>query len=303
MTEVFTGQPGLTTTQLGALLSAFQARLARSSATAIILSPYKGASVGVNGEVVVVPDAGFSRVQSDNRIDSTGADAGAALAINTLYYVYVSNSKATFSPLAIRCSTVAPTAVAGVKYLGATGNALNWRFVGWVYTISNAGTPNFADSTTQRLVANYYNRERKEIGFICPGYVDDNAVTTQVIVAGAQTNWAAVNLAVGEKTELISNGEDAVEWDMYVNGSTDTTDAGFGVAVDGLNPTKDAFLTSAAEQVLPLHDKVSLAEGYHTLDMVYATIAATNVVITWDGPRYGAAADPKRSGYSALVMV
>lgn len=61
-------------------------------------------------------------------ISVTGADTGLLPFASTLYYVYISNSQATFAPLSLRLSATSPTN----GYLDNSGNANNWRWVGAV---------------------------------------------------------------------------------------------------------------------------------------------------------------------------
>ena len=282
-----------------------EGRLQRDDATHISVQPYKGRYIGVASRLVDIL-AGFTRSQADNRIDATGADAGAALAVDTLYYVYISNDLATFSPDSIRCSTVAPSLVSGVKYLGVAGNALNWRFLGWVRTISNGGTPNFADSTTQRLVVNYYNRRRVPIGPICPGYVDNNAYTSYSELGATGLVWRKANGGVGTTSQFISNGEDDVEIDFHGLVLTNIpVTVGLGVGVDGLEPVVRGFVYpgSTVYNDISGSRKTSAAEGYHTLDLILVLDdAAATVTMYSDISREGAAADPMATYYDASVM-
>lgn len=282
----------------------FEGRVQRDSATQVSLRRFNGRGVCVNGEMVGIPSGGMVRAQSDNRIDGTGGDAGAALAVNTLYYVYISNAQASFSPSSIRLSTVAPSDLRGVKYLGTSGNAANWRFCGWVRTIDNGGTPNFADSATQRLVVNYYNRLDVEIGPVCPGYNDNNTVTSSNRVEAGAGNWAKSNGGTGTTTQFISNGEDAIQIDFQATAKeTPGQTCGIGVAIDGLDPVVAAFFGAIVNDFEQLHGsrKVLIAAGYHTLDMVDACDSAGTLTIWWDFVRLGAAADPKVSCYSAMI--
>lgn len=291
----------------------FFARLQRDSATQLSLQNYKGTVVEVNAERVAIGSAGFTLLNTANLISATGTDSGGAPAVTTLYYCYVSNSLSSFAPLGIRLSATAPSLFNGVKYLAAAGNGANWRFVGWVRTISNGGTVNFADTAGggavvgQRLVVNYYNRIRKNIGFICPGYVDNNAYTAQTNVVAGAANWAPVNAGANEQSLLISNGEDTVE--ILFQATTLETPGGtiafIGVAIDGVNPAVAATFTGVVGVFGDLAGgtKILLAEGYHTLDMVFALAGAGTYEIYWDAIRLGAAADPMLSGYSVSVMV
>lgn len=151
----------------------FEAKLQRDTATTISLQAFEGKLVTVNGELVDVL-AGFSRTNLDNLITATGADSGAGPVANTVYYTYVSNSQATFSPLSIRLSSTAPTLVGGVRYLGVAGNALNWRYVSKVKTgagstFSVALTQPRFDIVECRILKNnqevYHNNDEKNLTF------------------------------------------------------------------------------------------------------------------------------------------
>ncbi len=295
----------------GLFNSIFNARLQRDSATTISLQGYKGRYVGISGELVDVA-AGFSLAQSDNRIDATGADAAAALAVDTLYYVYVSNSLASFSPLGIRCSLVAPSNVNGVKLLGAAGNALNWRFVGWVRTIDNGGTPNFADSVTQRLVINYFNKLDLRMQ-VTPGYVDDNAPTTYTQAATA--GFVAINGGTGSMLQYISNGEDAarVNLGIQANAVDGSIPDGFSIAygVDSTVQTSGYIEMeySAAEPAgvyfgrPTMSDELLPAEGYHEVNYLIWNWSPANVVTVYgDGGRAaGETIDEKTTWMSMTV--
>lgn len=200
----------------------FQGRLQLDSSTQLSVQRYKGDVVEVNGEAVSL-GSGIVAISTDNRIDSTGADAGASLSVDTTYYVYISNSQASFAPNDLRLSTVAPSLVAGVKYLGTSGNALNWRFVGWVRTFSNAGTPNFVDSVTKRFVINYYNR-RSLMLFVSE--TDDSWSYTSA-------SWRSWNNDTGNRVEFIANGEDSIyAYFQGIAGSISTVRMALGIGLD-----------------------------------------------------------------------
>jgi hypothetical protein len=285
-----------------------QGRIQRDSATAISLQRFNGKEFFVRAKKISIPAAGMSRSQSDNLIDSTGADAGAATAINTTYYVYLSNDKASFSPSSIRLSTTAPSLVRGVKYLGASGNALNWRFIGWVRTISNAGTPNFADSLTQRFVINQYNPLSLPL-YSSPGYVNDNAPTTYNETNGA--SYKEINGGVGSKLEFIANGSlEAIHSFMKVSCAlvaiSDAFAAGIGRS-SATSPTKISYLPYGSTEDFSgeviVEDDWTPAEGYQYLDiLILVTAGGGGVNIVADDARNGAAADPALTFISALVM-
>lgn len=71
---------------------------------------------------------------TDNVLNSDGTDSGASMAASTLYYIYASNSQASYAPLTVRGSSTAPTYINSLRndYLNTSGNALNWLHIGYV---------------------------------------------------------------------------------------------------------------------------------------------------------------------------
>src|SRR5437016_14441337 len=84
------------------LTNAMQGRLQADSTTQMSLQRYSGDTVEVNGLNVSIGTSGITRLTTDNLITSTGADAGAAMAVSTLYYVYLSNANASPFPSQLR---------------------------------------------------------------------------------------------------------------------------------------------------------------------------------------------------------
>jgi hypothetical protein len=277
----------------------FEARLKTDLAgvsNTLTLLPYKGNRVEIRGRLIRLGAGGLTRGIGDNLIDAAGADAGAAGAASTLYYVYVSNTLATFSPASIRLSATAPSVVNGVRYLGAAGNALNWRFVGWVFL--NA-TPNFESSVANALIVNYYNRLLYSI-FANPGYVDDNAQTSYAV----NGNWAAANGGSGSRVSFVSNGEDsAIIQTHATHFGTAGVDVYSGPGIDGAAPLKAGKATCGAVYLIGMtvDDSKVLSEGYHFADLYGAGDA--NAFFVADFARLGAAADPRGSLISVDVFV
>lgn len=286
----------------------FFARLQRDSATQVSLQNYKGAVVEINAERVAIGSAGFTLLNTANLITAAGADSGGAPAVTTLYYVYVSNSKATFAALGIRLSATAPSLLNGVKYLAAAGNGANWRFVGWIRTISNGGTVNFADSITQRLVINYYNRLDVQL-FSSPGYVDDAAGSG---FTEANNNvWHELHAATGDAhLDFISNGEDAIHAEAVIDviptvPASDLILAGIGTSTT--TALREAFqpytaLLSISEGPLITRLLFIPLEGFRQLFQLIVVFAGVGgVSIASDDSRSGGTADPPLTYISAIV--
>lgn len=128
-------------------------RLQFNSATVVDLVGVKSKQINVNGEIIDVSSTISVDLSTDNTIDATGADTASTPAASTLHYVYVSNSSASPFPSDLRLSTVAPSFDATQKamVLGGTGNAAEWKFVGWVNT---DGSSQVAD---KYALASFYN--------------------------------------------------------------------------------------------------------------------------------------------------
>lgn len=272
----------------------FQARLQTDPAgvsNTLTLLPYKGNQILINGLSTTVPGAGMARLVGANLITAAGADSGAPGAASTLYYVYVSNAKASFSPSSIRLSATAPTLVNGVKYLGGAGNALNWRFVGWVRL--NA-TPQFESSETSRFIVNYYNRLALTL-FCAPGWSDSNAFGVTLMPQGA---WGLLNGGVGDGFKWIGNGEDSSLVHMVVTGDG----AGFafsGISIDGGDPVNASFQFTINVGV-PSPQQVEPLEGLNTADMW--GYGPGGGEFYHDAPRNGLTAGPKITFMTAIIQ-
>jgi hypothetical protein len=273
----------------------FQARLdtADGASDTLTLRRYIGKKVVVSGVTVTIPTAGLTRNIADNLISNVGADAGAAPAASTLYYVYVSNQRAPFSPSSIRLCATAPSLVNGVKYLGTSGNALNWRFVGWVKT--NA-TPEFESTLANRLIVNYYNRILGDV-LLTPGYVNDD---TPSGYTQNNTSWDAMNGGTDSQGSFISNGEDAVSLKLsafFQAAFAGGNEVQFAVGVDTItSPDRGTYwvnnIPGTTQQVSSeaLYDNV-LPEGDHTFAML-CSVQSITITVVADLSRHGAPADP-----------
>lgn len=278
----------------------FQARLQRDSATAISLQRYAGQYVEVGGEMVDVGASGLSCATSDNTINGTGGDSGTGPSASSTYQVYVSNSSASFAPLDLRLSGQSPSLVGGVKYLGTSGNALNWRFVGWVYL---DGSTQFSDDTTNRLVVNYYNRARKTL-VINPGYSNGNTSSSYT----RSGNWTAANGGTNASGSFISNGEDAA--DFVLSAAMSTPDGVTGLAGIGIDTTTDPLVTTHSQGSSSTNDisshvatsRTVHAEGRHTVSLCVAATGGTATYYS-DTVRLGATADPRATQIEGIVMV
>lgn len=281
------------------LVNTFQGRLQRDSTTQVSVQRFGGDLVDVNGANVSLGSSGIALLTTDNLITSTGADAGAAMAASTLYYVYVSNSSASPFPSDLRASTTAPSLLNGVKYLGTSGNAANWRFVGWVRT---NGSTQFVDSDTQRFVINYYNRRPLKL-FACPGYVNNDVSSSWTTTSGT---WVRANGSSGDTIEWIGNGEDAAQISAFACCTNNGQNYNFiGIALDATTSVKSSSLTkvSIATEVYPLAASYNElpTEGYH-ISYLMARVSNGTGTFYADSNRGGATADPYDTYICAEVM-
>lgn len=280
-------------TSLEKQVIAFQGRMQWDSATQVSLQRYGGDTVDVNGESVSIGASGITLTTTDNLILSTGADAAAAMGASTLYYVYVSNSSASPFPNDLRASTTAPSSFNGVKNLGTSGNAANWRFVGYVRT---NGSTQFVDSTSQRFVINYYNRRRLHL------YAIDTTNSWTYTTA----TWRQANANAANQIEFISNGEDTVEATVFgISESTTNTSRQVGVGVDVTN-ADSSFIRHGPERNANNNDTELtavyagvLSQGYHYI--AWLEISTASGTTTWKGD-FSAVTNWLQSGMWGYVM-
>lgn len=266
----------------------FQARLDTSDGVSntLTLRQYIGDKVVVSGLTVSIPSSGLTRLVTDNLIDASGADSGAAGLASTLYYVYISNQRASFSPSSIRLSATAPIFVNGVRYLG-TGSALNWRFVGWVRL--NA-TPQFESSLISRFIVNYYNRISLPL-FSCPRYVDDDAAQTYIVNSAI---YAPINGGVDDSLFLISNGEDEVSYSISALCATPNVFRG-GIGIDSIATSEVSAqipTIPAGVQSMFVGKSDVLSEGFHQITYLALSVGGLDSTVFADLPRQGGVKDP-----------
>lgn len=127
-----------------AVLPLGQVRLTYSSSTALLVKPYNGNQITVNGAYQTVPSAGVT-------CSNTGLTAA------TLYYAYVYVTGGTLT-----CEMVTTTHTTGTSGLEIKSGDATRTLVGMAYTA--AGSPGtFADSATFRGVASWFNRQGKTL--------------------------------------------------------------------------------------------------------------------------------------------
>lgn len=272
----------------------FQARMKtdyEGVTNTVTLFPYEGNSIDISGQVITVPDVGLAVNITDHIIDSTGADSGAApIALNNVYSAYVSNGSASYAPTSVRLSITMPTLVSGVKYLGNSGNALNWRFIGWIGTNP---TPKFESSLARRYVVNWYNRRAARM-FVCPHYVDDNAGTTYTVTS---TTYTSLNGGTDDYVQYISNGEDVCSFVFSAFNNNNIGGVGGRIGL-GLNTSAGPFSTAIISSTGTFSTFIS---GFsHEVEgspaslqmMCCSPTGGTHITFVADDARNGCTADP-----------
>lgn len=280
-------------------------RLGYSSSSEIEYAIYSSNVLEVNGINVGLEPAGASTLictSTDDLIDAAGDSTASPPGSGTRYYAYVCNG-ADGLGVRLRLSLEPPAYVKGIYYLGTTGNAVNWRFVGTVALLGGV----FRDDVTARLIANHANRLRKPL-FTCPGYTDDNADTTIVLASG--TVWAALNGGTGDSVAFLSNGEDCVELVGNVQvalGGGATWRVGIGVDSVLANAQAEARVAAACRNnqtqqpsTVVLHE--TFVDALYFASLNAYTNSTTPSVIA-DFARTGDTVDPPGTTLSGSVWV
>lgn len=282
-----------------------QVRLSYTSTTQVTLLPRGGSLIEVNGEILDV-GAGIAYATSSNLINSTGGNASATPSSSTLYYVYLSNSLASYAPSSLRLSTTAPTGLNGASttatpddfYLATSGNGRNWRFVGLVYTNSSA---QFVNTALRRFVASYYNRLNHSL-FTSPAYSDGNTASS---FTSASTSWARANAGTGSTIEWLSFGDEAMS--LKVRSLAGNSGAGnatrIGIGIDSTTSARVEAAHNGGTTVISIagdFDDLTPSPGYHYAEFLVNVSAGTGTYYV-DDARNGASADPYTSYLSGTV--
>lgn len=273
----------------------FNGRIQRDSATQISLQRYGGGWIDIDGSPVAIPSAGFPCLSTAGLISNGGTPTATQPSSSTLYYVYVGSVEDGATQLRL-CAT-APTTYLGAYYLGASEAGRRWRFVGWVRTNSST---QFVDTTTDRLVVNYYNRLWKTI-LLRPAYSDGNTVTTYTTTS---TTWTAANAGTGATASYIANGEDGI----LITAFSKCKSSGAAFTRIGIGDNSGSNCASAGEMFGTTDQSTSCtfssvpAAGYRTIVLLVCVSAGTGTYFA-DQTRDGSATDPVKTGLYTLVPV
>lgn len=214
-----------------------QCLLAYSSASALVLKPFRGALLWINGALRTIPAGGVS-------LANTGLTAA------TLYYVYAYMNGST---LTLEASTTGHTADATYGHEIKTGDATR-TLVGMIYT--DAGAPGtFADGLTKRYVLSWFNPEP----IVLRAAVTGSTASTSMAPVSATTlgflMWARQRVALevtGSNSNTAISGQSTTN---YLNG------AAVGSVSGGSIPSQNYSASVSAKHLSAPGDQ---AEGLQT---------------------------------------
>jgi len=241
-------------------------RLAYQSTTALILTPYDGNTIIINGRVVTIPGAGVT-------LSPTG------LNYNTAYYIY---AYLLSGVLTLEASTALPLtdSATGVKIKG--GDATR-TLVGLGLTADNApGAKLWRDNSTAIGCISYFNRRE-----IVRSSFAGSALTT------ASPSYANLGLRI----DFLTWADEPVKFS--VNGAVSNSSAAntyTSIGVDGTSP-QDVCNFAFGTNNLPLSISHvnSFSEGYHYSTVLGAVSGGT-------GSWIGSAVAGSRTTHQAIVM-
>ena len=228
-----------------------QCRLSVTSTTTIVLKPFNGNNVIVNGMGLQLPSAGVTYTIS-------------GLAASTVYYVYLTGT--TTSPV-LTVSTTAYTTDATTGVTVKIGDATQ-TLVGMVYT--NASTQ-FVDSAASRTCLNWFNR-RKIItdSQTQPGYTFTNSVLAEVNAA-----LRATFLCWADDVPVVSaNGTVSLSVQGTVTLATSVDSVG-----SQYTPSQNISMSATFSSGFSGHGAIGLSEGRHFTLFIGAVNTATTATI------------------------
>lgn len=286
-------------------------RIGRQNVSTLQLIRFNGETVEVNDALVSIPDVSGITCTVDGvnaTIDATGADAAAAAAASTVYQVYLSNAAAALAvalggtPLLRLCATAFATTgtVSGQRYLGATGDAANWRCIGQIRT--NAAGQLGTNHAGSRLIQNYDNQLPTTIR-CTPGYANAAAQTNVAVTANGV--FAGLGGGTGDFIEYLADGVSpySVQFDVPVVAGDAGAVSLWGIGDDAATTAQVAALVALG--AVNVQASCSLqrvpTSGYHTLHAICSTGAA-GATYAADFARFGGTLDPIGASLSGIIL-
>lgn len=188
-----------------------QCRLTLNGAS-LLLSPYQGNMLFINGVNVPIPSAGVSLTNS-------------GLAASTFYYIYAFMNAGTMT---LEASTTAKFTDTTTGWVEKTGDATR-TLVGAVYTTAGSA---FADTDGNRLVLNFFNRKLKSSYTVC---TTNKSISSSTI---AELDTACRNNFITWSDELVT-----LNYKLYVNVTTNVA-AGTWVGAIAVDSTTTPIVAS-----------------------------------------------------------
>lgn len=228
-----------------------QCRLTKSS-TNLLLSPFGGNLLTINGWPCIIPDAGI-----------TLAVSGASL--STTYFIYATASSGQVNTLEFSATAYAVSTAVRNKGVYIKSGDDTRTLVGMART--TAGTA-WADSATQIFVISWFNRSSKD---------GVNNFTTDR--TSTSTSYAEINSEI--RVEFITWATEAV-WasitGTFFNSGANALETGIGF--DGTTATVECGGTGTGANTIGLSTQKTLSEGYHYATLIGKVAAGTG---TWYG--------------------
>jgi hypothetical protein len=219
-----------------------QCQLIKSGSN-IVLLPYGGNQISINGVVYTIPSAGVSLAPP--------ADSG----VN--YHIYVYNNSGT---LALEASTTAPVVDSGKGLHIKSGDATRTH-VGLARTVSSA----WVDTLERRLVCSRYNQPRRPILYTKPGNQTGVGAPWVLLTSGVSLDFVTIDGAIDIRGSA---------------GATDANAGAIGYLSLGINSGQVglqglATIGSSAYGSMSVSYSVQVALGYHSLQLYGGGVNAT----------------------------
>jgi len=241
----------LQTSMPGGMINYGQCRLTKSGAN-LLLSPFNGNRITINGSVCVIPSAGVTL-------------APTSLTPNTTYNIYAFMSGATLT-LEASATAHATDATTGVEI--KSGDATR-TLVGMARIITG---PAWVDSINQRFVISYFNRRQIQ----CQAALGAN--TNNIVTSANELNTTLRNefLLWGDTSAFFNF--DGYASNNTLGASVASYLAADGAVVDGYS----AFTNAVANQIGPVSvtGVLTSSEGYHYMTPF---VSVSGGIGTWVG--------------------
>lgn len=241
-------------------------RLSYQSTTALILTPYNGNTIVINGQVVTIPSAGVT-------LSNSGASN------STLYYIYAYLSSGV---LTLERSTTGHSTDTTTGVEIKTGDATR-TLVGMARTTSGGV---WSAGPRLQYVLSYFNR--REV--VSTGYLDST-------IGLSSTSYVEITLSSNIRGEWLTWADEPVKFSVNgtsLNSGPNATRTSIGV--DGTTPQDVYALMGGTDYSnLSISHANTFSEGYHYSTVLGRVTAGTG---TWEG----SATAGDRTTHQVIVM-